>query len=345
MPNTKILIVLAFVAGCSGAGGTSGNTRPDAPAAQPDALEPIKDTSPTQPDTQPAFSTATSITTGTGTKADAGTTPDSLPPQIISDSSVPDAPVQVVKPDALPMAQDTLPQATPDAQLAQQPDALPMAVDTMPATPDAVVLVDTRPTTPDTLPAIDTMPATPDTLPATPDALVATDTTPVACGGVNQPCCIGAPYPPPTTANALKTVWIHTCGILGEGPYDCNIPTSTSSVDAGLSVSAAGPSGTCVLCGYAGTIGCRVLPASLLEDHDTYTVGTSPPVCIHDLIDNMWSDPICIGDVCLCPPQNTASCGQEIGESACYSSTQSPRCNFGTAKCNLIATGIQCICR
>jgi len=251
MPKYKILIAFAFAAGCSGAGGTSVTTRPDAPTAQPDALEPIQDTSPTQPDTQPASSTATSITTGTETKTDAGTTPDSLP-QLTPDSSVPDAPAQVVKPDALPMAQDTLPQATPDAQVIQQPDAPPVAVDTKPATPDTLVLVDTKPATPDVFPAIDIKTVTPDTQSTTPDTMLSTDTV-ADCGGIGQPCCTSKRDLDHPELNIPW--WNHWCTAPG---YGCTIYQSY------FQDGTVGDYGTCVPCGNSRPV-CTITPCSTID--------------------------------------------------------------------------------
>jgi hypothetical protein len=202
MSRTTILILLTAIVACSNTSGTSTKT-PDAAIPQNrDAREVVVDAKPNN--TQSASSTATSITTKTETKTDAGTTPDSLPPQLVPDA-------QVVQLDALPAAQDTLPQVTPDTQPAQQPDALPMTVDTKPATPDTLVLVDTKPATPDVLPATDTLPATSDTLPST---------QPEECGGDNQACCL--------IQTDETGAWIHTCANSVNGTYDCTITKSTA---------------------------------------------------------------------------------------------------------------------
>jgi hypothetical protein len=341
MPNTKILIVLAFVAGCSGAGGTSVNTQPDAPRAQPDTLEPTKDTSPTQPDTQPASSTATSITTGTETKADAGTTPDSLP-QITPDSSVPDAPVQVVKPDALPMAQDTLPQATPDAQVIQQPDAPPVAVDTKPATPDTLVLVDTKPAIPDVLPAIDTVPATPDALvlmdtrPTIPDVLPATpDTKPALTGR----CTInGALAPATTMCSTVSGLPGGTIGPIG-GPCGYSIyctgttpdcPPRTYEMNAAAAGTLCRPAtGVCTVAGYCSgvSLDCE---GSFNNPQTQADVHYRSTVC-RPKVSECGHDDSCTGSSPDCPSAVFMPAGYSCGGGAGACTGNSATCSFSDA--------------
>ena len=208
-------------------------------------------------DTQPSSATVTTTTTRTETTSDAGSTPDSLPPA----QTTPDALVQVTQPD-------TLPQATPDAQPTQQPDALPMAQDTLPAAQDTLVLVDTKPATPDVLPAIDTLPVTTDTLPTT---------QPEECGGDNQACCL-------LQVRDKADAWIHTCVHSVNGTYDCTIPTSIG----------AGPSGTCLPCGYKGYPGCTAFNIHGWSGKWMDILGGT---CDHDGNQN----PVCTGNICLCP--------------------------------------------
>jgi hypothetical protein len=160
------------------------------------------------------------------------------------------------------------------------PDVQPVKTDTKPSTPDTLVLVDTKPATPDVLPAIDTIPAE-DNKPVTPDTQPAGGDTVAACGGDNQACCV-------TRAVDRADAWIHTCASSVKGTYDCNIPTSTGTTP--------GPSGTCLTCGYKGYPGCTHLNLGLFSWKWSDPL-TGAGTCEHDYNQN----PVCTGNICLCP--------------------------------------------